>query len=568
MKFTKILFGALLLAAPLSNVYGQDTLYAEYFTGGDPMLDWFDPWTPDSTTLSTQFVTGNPSGDGWVGVVSNASSGGGVGTELSGLLSMTDYEIQAQIFCTVSPSAGPYNGIVARWDTTGGNSYYSLRTDFDNNGRIQLRWFPGLSGQGDSIAAWSGGQIPGGVPAQSSWHNLALKVEGNQLWAYYDNTLLAGCPITDSHLTNGAFGVYLFNFLATDQMLFDDVLVLGQAGAQPFDLIPQTNHFLDSNQVEMTLRPATGQTIYFQLDWDALNGTTTSPAFRNILEMDGTPIFQENNPGVQSNSNHTTTSNAWVATLGSHVLEWTLDSQNNVIEGNENNNVLVDSFLVIDPNSYDLQADSTWIADQDTIPYSDSVRVGDPVRFVLHWSAPMGSGPSGPFNIAMDLDGQSYFLTTYPGLSSSGGNYMTLAEPWTATLGFHYFEWYLDSDGWITEFDETNNSTLDGLTVAPLVGVEWGPPLTYLPQDLRISNIFPNPFNPEVTLRYENTEPGVVTLKVYDVAGRLVTVLADGFHPRGVWDVTWNGANLAGGTYFAVLEGNGKRSVKALMLVK
>jgi len=92
--------------------------------------------------------------------------------------------------------------------------------------------------------------------------------------------------------------------------------------------------------------------------------------------------------------------------------------------------------------------------------------------------------------------------------------------------------------------------------------------LTYLPQDVRISNIFPNPFNPEVTLRYENTEPGVVTLKVYDVAGRLVTVLADGFHPRGVWDVTWNGAKVAGGTYFAVLEANGKRSVKALMLVK
>ena len=568
MKFTKIIFGALLLAATWGNACAQDTLYAEYFTGGDPALEWFDPWTPDSTTLATRFVTGNPSGDGWVGVVPNNFSGGGVGTELSGTINMTDYEIQAQIFCTVSPSSGPYNGIAARWDTTGGNSYYSLRTDFDNNGRIQLRWNPGATGYGDSIAQWSGVQIPGGVPTQSSWHKLGLKVEGNQLWAYYDDSLLVGSPFTNNSSSNGYFGAYLFNFLGADQMLFDDVRVLGEGGPQPFDFVPQENHFLDSNQVEMTIRPATGQTIYFRLNWDALNGTTTSPGFRNVLEMDGTPIFQENNPGVAPNSSHTTTSNAWVATLGSHVLEWTLDTQNNVIEGNENNNALVDTFLVIDPNSYDLQADSTWVADPDTIPYADSVRVGDLVRFVLHWSAPMGSGPSGPFNIAMDLDGQSYFLTTYPGLSSSGGNYMTLAEPWTATLGFHYFEWYLDSDGWITEFDETNNSTLDGLTVAPQVGVEWGPPLTYLPQDLRISNIFPNPFNPEVTLRYENTEPGIVTLKVYDVAGRLVTVLADGFHPRGVWDVTWNGAGAAGGTYFAVLEGNGKRSVKALMLVK
>ncbi|HEX7343076.1 MAG TPA: CARDB domain-containing protein [bacterium] len=568
MKINKIILLALLFAASLSNAYGQDTLYAEYFTGGTPSLTWFDPWVPDSTTLTTRFVTGNPSGDGWVGVVPNTASGGGVGTELSGTSSMTDYEIQAQIFCTISGSSGgAYHAIIARCDTVGGLQFYYLRTDFDTDQRLQLRYYDGTM-TGVTIATWTGGQIPGGVPTQDGWHHMALKCQGNQLWAYWDDNLLSGSPFTDSNMSSGYFGAYVFRFTGLAETLFDDVLVLGEAGPQPFDFIAQDNHFLDSNLVEMSLRPAAGQTIYFRLDWDALNGTTTSPSFRNILELDGTPIFQENNPGVEPNTNHTTTSSAWVATLGWHAAEWILDSQNNVIEGNEDNNTLVDSFRVVDPNSYDLQADSTWIADPDTIPYADSVRVGDMVRFVLHWSAPMGSGPSGPFNIVMDLDGQQYFLTTYPGISASGGNYMTLAAPWTAMLGFHYFEWYLDADNWVIEFNEANNSTLDGLTVAPQVGVEWGPPLTYLPQNLRIANIFPNPFNPEVTLRYEIAEPGVVILRVYDVAGRLVTVLADGFHPRGVWDVTWDGSNLAGGTYFAVLEGDGKQSVKALMLVK
>lgn len=569
MKLSKIMLGAFLLGALSGSAWGQDTLYAEYFTGGVPALAWFDPWTPDSTTLLTRAVTGNPSGDGWVGVVNNRSSGGGVGTELVGTMSLADYEIQAQVYCTVSGTAGgPYNGIVARCDTTGGQSYYSLRTDFDTNQRIQLRWYPGISGYGDSIAAWTGAQIPGGVPTQSGWHRLGLKVESNQMWAYYDDSLLAGSPFTENNLSSGAFGVYLFKMPDAAEMLFDDVIVTGQAGPQSFDFIAQQNHFLDQNQQEMTIRPAAGQTIYFALDWDAINGSGTSPAFQNTLKIDNSVIYTENNPGVEPNSNHTTQSNAWTATLGQHVLRWTLDSLNQVIEGNENNNVLVDTFLVLDPNAYDFQADSTWIAKPDTTPYTDSVRVGDKVLFVLHWSVPMGTGASGPFNISMHLDGNSYYLSTFPGVSASGGHYMTVAAPWVAELGFHYFEWMLDADNWINEFNENNNGTLDGLTVAEPVGVRWEPYSAPQPQTLRLTGVFPNPFNPEVTLRFENDRPGAMKLTVYDVAGRQVAVLADGMYPRGSWDVTWSAQHLAAGTYYAVLEGDGHRSVKPLMLVK
>jgi len=566
MNISKFILAALLVASA-SLAWGQDTLYAEYFTGGVPALDWFDPWTPGNT-IQVQFVTGNPSGDGWVGSVSNQFSGGGVGTALSGDINMTDYEIQAQIFCTVSASSGgAYHAIIARCDTTSGLQFYYLRSDFDTDQRLQLRFYDGTM-TGVTIATWTGVQIPGGVPTQDSWHHMALKCQGNQLWAYWDGNLLSGSPFTDNNLSRGFFGAYVFKMAGSAQTLCDDILVLGEAGPQPFDFIAQTNHFLDQSMQEMTIRPAAGQTIYFALDWDAINGTATSPAFRNTLKIDNTVIFTENNPGVEPNSSHTTQSNAWTATLGEHVLRWTLDTLNQVIEGNENNNVLVDTFLALSPNAYDFQADSTWIARPDTTPYTDTVRVGDMVLFVLYWSVPMGSGPSGPFNIAMDLDGESYFLTTYPGVSASGGNYMTVANPWQAMLGFHYYEWFLDADNWIEEFSETNNGTLDGFEVAQPVGVRWEPSPGYQPHDLRIAGVFPNPFNPEVTLRYENDQPGVLKLTVFDVAGRQVAILADGFHPRGTWEVSWNGQNLAGGTYFAVLEGDGKRSVQPLFLVK
>ncbi len=558
-----------LLLITAATAWGQlDTLYQEYFTDGQMTLNWFSGWE-GGNNMEVDWWEGNPSGDNWVGFVGNDLSGGNVGTALAGDLNMTDYEIHAYLYTTVN--TGTYHGIVARWDTTGGfNMFYYLRTDFDNDQRIQLRKYPGESGYGETIAEWSGAQIPGGVPTSDSWHRLGLKVEGNQLWAYYDDQELPGCPYEDTYTSRGFFGVYVFNFLQTTQTTCDDIVILGEAGAQPFDFVPTSNHFLDENFEEMIYRPAENQTVYFSLDWEALNGFATSSPFDIVLEMDDTPIFQTTNPGVEPNSSHTTQSDAWTATLGEHTLRWTLDARDQVAEQNEDNNVLEETFLVLPENAYDFSADSTWITDLDTIPITTGeVPDDEDVLFVLHWSVPMGSGTVSAFNIRLDVDGEEYFLTTIP-FVQSGETYMTVSDPWTpAELGFHYFEWFIDPDNWVDEFAEWNNSTLDGFDVVEAPGVKWDAHNAGgVAESFRISGVFPNPFNPTVTLRYENAGPGILKLTVYDVAGREVAVLADGFHPSGVWEVTWSGEEIAAGTYFAVLEGNGKRDVQPLMLVK
>ena len=569
MRSLKLIVASLLLVAVAGTAWGQlDTLYREYFTDSTITLNWFDPWTPGDSILIAS-MPGNPSGDGWVGVVSNEQSGGGVGTSLAGTLNMTDYEVQAQIYCTVNSgtSTGPYHAVIARWDSTLGNYYY-FRTDFDDDQRLQLRKYPGLSGYGETIAEWSGIQIPGGVPTQDSWHHMSLKCEGDQLWVYWDGQELSGCPYTDDYLSRGFFGAYVFDMFNILETFCDDIIVLGEAGPQPFDFIPQDNHFLDSLGIEMILRPAEGDSISFLLDWDAINGVSTSPAFDITLEIDSVEIFRETNPGVEPNSlGLQTQSNLWLATLGEHTLRWMLDADSSVAEGNENNNVLEETFLVLVDSAYDFQADSAWVADMDTLPYPEP-HDGDQIYFVLDWSVPMGSGPVGYFTITMDLDGDPYSLTGIA-LVQSGAEYSTVTNPWTAVEGWHYFEWTIDPEDTIDEFRENNNSTLNGLTVSPPTAVWWDQGgLTSQPEGIHIVGIYPNPFNPAVTLRCENAQPGILKLTVYDVAGRKVTVLADGFHPKGVWDLTWEAGNIAGGVYFAVLEGDGQRSVQPLLLVK
>jgi hypothetical protein len=214
--------------------FGQpDTLYQEHFTDSSTTLNWFNPWGT-GTGLTVQFVPGNPSGDGWIGKVDNPTTD--YGTSLAGSFTMTDYEVQAWIYCTVSSSpGGAYQAICARWDTTdgaGGNSFYYLRTDFDTDQRLQLRWYGGPM-SGATLATWTGAQIPGGVPTTDSWHRMGLKCVGNQLWAWWDGTLLSGCPYTHTQQTHGFFGVYVFKLDGVAQTLCDDILVLDATTAQP-----------------------------------------------------------------------------------------------------------------------------------------------------------------------------------------------------------------------------------------------------------------------------------------------------------------------------------------------
>jgi hypothetical protein len=73
----------------------------------------------------------------------------------------------------------------------------------------------------------------------------------------------------------------------------------------------------------------------------------------------------------------------------------------------------------------------------------------------------------------------------------------------------------------------------------------------HLPTNFEIKNIFPNPFNPTTTLHFELPVAGTVTLRIFDLAGRQVCELADERWEAGEHRVTFDGADLPSGIYFA-----------------
>lgn len=69
-----------------------------------------------------------------------------------------------------------------------------------------------------------------------------------------------------------------------------------------------------------------------------------------------------------------------------------------------------------------------------------------------------------------------------------------------------------------------------------------------------IRSIYPNPFNPNTTIRISLPEPDIISLNIYDILGRHVDTVFSGFKSSGEHNLVFNGRRFASGIYFVGLE--------------
>ena len=89
-----------------------------------------------------------------------------------------------------------------------------------------------------------------------------------------------------------------------------------------------------------------------------------------------------------------------------------------------------------------------------------------------------------------------------------------------------------------------------------------------LPTEVALWGNYPNPFNPETTIRYVLPQAGKVRLAVYDLLGHEVAVLVDQSKPAGNHTVRFGADNLSSGLYVYCLQAQDKTIVRTMMLVK
>ncbi|MDP8237582.1 MAG: right-handed parallel beta-helix repeat-containing protein [Candidatus Hatepunaea meridiana] len=93
-----------------------------------------------------------------------------------------------------------------------------------------------------------------------------------------------------------------------------------------------------------------------------------------------------------------------------------------------------------------------------------------------------------------------------------------------------------------------SNDRDENILEIPLVGTALGVGLSdeALPTEFAAMGIYPNPFNSSTEISYSIPQSGEVSLRIYDIKGRLVKELVSGMQQAGANRVTWNGLDRSG----------------------
>lgn len=134
-----------------------------------------------------------------------------------------------------------------------------------------------------------------------------------------------------------------------------------------------------------------------------------------------------------------------------------------------------------------------------------------------------------------------------------GGGYRWYSYGWNS--GYDYYSAF--SEGWMDQ------SSLTKSVVTPVAESEFA-----LPDRISLENNYPNPFNPETTIKFSLPEAAATTIIIYDQLGREVTRLADGHLNAGYHEVTWNAVNISSGVYFYRLQAGDYAETRKMILLK
>ena len=159
--------------------------------------------------------------------------------------------------------------------------------------------------------------------------------------------------------------------------------------------------------------------------------------------------------------------------------------------------------------------------------------------------------------------GQSTYILPVDG---EAGKYIFMADKWNSNnlISSTYIWLPLVMDGSkpvINWYDSWSLSVFDETT-----DVEDNQDV--IQNDYLLSQNYPNPFNPATTIEYRIGYFDHVTIEVYDILGRKVSLLVDEQKSPGAYKVSFDGTGLASGIYIYKLQAGNYFSAGKMILLK
>jgi hypothetical protein len=89
-----------------------------------------------------------------------------------------------------------------------------------------------------------------------------------------------------------------------------------------------------------------------------------------------------------------------------------------------------------------------------------------------------------------------------------------------------------------------------------------------IPVKLILRQNYPNPFNPATTISYSISEPATISLIVYDILGKEVITLLNGYQTAGSHKIEFDASFLSSGVYFYKLQSGSFSNTRKMILLR
>jgi hypothetical protein len=180
---------------------------------------------------------------------------------------------------------------------------------------------------------------------------------------------------------------------------------------------------------------------------------------------------------------------------------------------------------------------------------------------VLAWAVPSQSNNLG-WEVFRSVDNESFDrvgdMVTGEGTLNELRTYEFLDQELPTADFVYYYLRQVDFDGSAAR-SQTIEVTLASVQVLPTV--------------MSLAQNFPNPFNPETTIRFDIATEASVSVRIFDITGQLVRTLVSDSRAAGSYTELWDGRTDAGirvgsGVYFYELKAGSFTSMKKMTFVQ
>ncbi|MBD3232679.1 MAG: T9SS type A sorting domain-containing protein [candidate division Zixibacteria bacterium] len=180
---------------------------------------------------------------------------------------------------------------------------------------------------------------------------------------------------------------------------------------------------------------------------------------------------------------------------------------------------------------------------------------------VLNWTDPVWDGG---FDISELVRNEEYFPADVNDgeLVYAGGDESFIDREVELNHTYYYTVFARDLNG---SYGVPTDESQAMVTLLPLAGIDDD---EIIPSKTTLYQNVPNPFNASTKISFGLERPGVVKLTVFDILGREIQTLVDGFTGAGVHNIQFDAGEHSSGVYFYKLVAGDKVVTKRMTLLK